>query len=101
VFPLETQALADRPSDIIPLTLALIRRHTEDKHTQPWLSVEAIDVLLGHDWPGNVRELENVIQRALVLHSDARICAQDIVIDRPRQNRVTAEIKPAQAWMMG
>lgn len=101
VFPLETQALADRPSDIIPLTIALLRRHSDDRHRQPWLSVEAIDVLLAHDWPGNVRELENVIQRALVLHSDGRICAQDIIIDRPRQGRITAGNTQAQAWAMG
>jgi two-component system, response regulator FlrC len=101
VFPLETLALADRPSDIIPLTIALIRRHTADKHTQPWLGVDAVDVLLGHDWPGNVRELENVIQRALVLQSDGRISAQDIIIDRPKFARINADAKQAQAWMMG
>lgn len=100
VFPLETQALAERPSDIIPLTIALIRRHTEDKYTLPWLGVDAIDVLLAHDWPGNVRELENVIQRALVLQSDGRIGAQDIIIDRPRQSRHDTQFKQAQAWMM-
>jgi transcriptional regulator of acetoin/glycerol metabolism len=35
--------------------------------------------LLGrHAWPGNVRELENVIERALVLGSEARIHGGDL-----------------------
>jgi two-component system response regulator FlrC len=101
VFPLETRALADRPDDIIPLTIALIRRHAEDKLAQPWLGNDAIDRLLAHDWPGNVRELENVVQRALVLRIGDKICAQDIVIDRPVQSRVEAQIKHAQAWLVG
>ena len=101
VFPLETRALADRPDDIIPLTIALIRRHVEDKLAQPWLGNDAIDRLLAHDWPGNVRELENVVQRALVLRIGDKICAQDIVIDRPVQSRVETQIKHAQAWLVG
>lgn len=101
VFPLETRALADRPDDIIPLTIALIRRHAEDKLAQPWLGNDAIDRLLAHDWPGNVRELENVVQRALVLRIGDKICAQDIVIDRPVQSRVETQIKHAQAWLVG
>jgi two-component system response regulator FlrC len=101
VFPLETRALADRPDDIIPLTIALIRRHAEDKLAQPWLGNDAIDRLLAHDWPGNVRELENVVQRALVLRIGDKISAQDIVIDRPVHSRVETQIKHAQAWLVG
>lgn len=101
VFPLETRALADRPDDIIALAIALIRRHCADKYTQPWMTQSAIDRLLSHDWPGNVRELENVIQRALVLHADRQIDAHDIIIDRPSQSRIEAQIKQAQPWLVG
>lgn len=34
---------------------------------------EALQVLLEHTWPGNVRELENVVERAVVLASDATV----------------------------
>jgi two-component system response regulator FlrC len=34
-----------------------------------------------YSWPGNVRELENVIQRALILSSDGKIDAGDLLID--------------------
>jgi transcriptional regulator with GAF, ATPase, and Fis domain len=32
---------------------------------------EAIQILMEHSWPGNVRELENVVERAVVLATDA------------------------------
>jgi len=34
---------------------------------------DAMQVLMEHNWPGNVRELENVIERAVVLASDAEV----------------------------
>jgi DNA-binding NtrC family response regulator len=34
---------------------------------------DAIQVLMEHNWPGNVRELENVVERAVVLASDALV----------------------------
>ena len=38
-------------------------------HFQP----EAMQVLMEHNWPGNVRELENVVERAVVLATDAAV----------------------------
>jgi transcriptional regulator with GAF, ATPase, and Fis domain len=38
-------------------------------HFQP----EAMQILMDHNWPGNVRELENVVERAVVLASDASV----------------------------
>lgn len=81
VFPLATKALASRPDDIPVLAASLIRRHLGDHGTLPIVTAEAMSALCGHTWNGNVRELENVIQRAIVLHSDNQITAQDIVID--------------------
>jgi DNA-binding NtrC family response regulator len=34
---------------------------------------EALQVLMEHTWPGNVRELENVVERAVVLATDASV----------------------------
>jgi len=34
---------------------------------------EAMQVLMEHTWPGNVRELENVVERAVVLATDASV----------------------------
>ena len=34
---------------------------------------EAMQVLMEHNWPGNVRELENVVERAVVLATEASV----------------------------
>lgn len=80
VFPLSTAALNERKDDLPALAVAMIRRHTPEGTALPILSDSAIQTLLDHDWPGNVRELENIIQRALVLHEDGIITADDIMI---------------------
>ena len=93
VFPLETLPLRDRPQDILPLAVGLLRRHAEGAATIPWMTPEAVDVLERHDWPGNVRELENVIQRALVLHVNGCITPADIILDTGR----SLQMRPA--WL--
>lgn len=80
VFPLSTMALADRPDDIPALAVTMIRRHCPADIALPALTDSACDALLAHDWPGNVRELENIMQRALVLHQNGEITADDIMI---------------------
>jgi len=42
------------------------------------LAPDALALLLAYDWPGNVRELANIIERAIVVSSDARIEARDL-----------------------
>lgn len=81
VFPMATQALSARTRDILPIAVALLRKHASSLETLPWISPEARDLLEGHDWPGNVRELENVMQRALVLQNGGVIAPEDIIID--------------------
>ena len=81
VFPLTTLHLAARRADIIPIATVLLKRHCENKDQIPWLTREALQVLINYDWPGNVRELENVLQRALVLCEGNFINAADIVTD--------------------
>ena len=80
VFPLETLNLSERPNDIIPISVALLKRHTEfDKI--PYITKNAQKILKDYDWPGNVRELENVLQRAIVLSESNIINEADIMID--------------------
>lgn len=83
VFPLTWPALNQRPADILPLARHLLQRHAERSGvtTVPQLDDAASRRLLTHRWPGNVRELDNVIQRALILHSGEAITLADIVLD--------------------
>ena len=68
VFPIATLALSERVEDIIPIAMALLRKHSENEPFNFILSDQAANKLKEHSWPGNVRELDNVIQRALVLN---------------------------------
>tara|TARA_B100000242_G_C42812820_1_gene377903 strand:+ start:38 stop:349 length:312 start_codon:yes stop_codon:yes gene_type:complete len=81
VFPIETTNLSERPGDIIPISIALLKRHITKDQTIPFLSRDAQKILTNYSWPGNVRELENVLQRAIVLSNKKIINDKDIMID--------------------
>jgi two-component system response regulator FlrC len=94
VFPLATQALAERPGDILPIAIFLLAKHAGGYPNIPELSAESIEKLEAYDWPGNVRELENVIQRALVLSGGKRVEADHLMID-PQELFQTGGMRPA------
>jgi two-component system response regulator FlrC len=82
VFPLTWLPLAERREDIYVLAQHLVLRHCQNNgQSIPEFSSAAKSKLNAYDWPGNVRELDNVIQRALILHSDALIEATDLLIE--------------------
>lgn len=83
VFPLTWPALRERPEDILPLAVHLMERHCQQQGAAvPELNAAAKRKLFSHDWPGNVRELDNVIQRALIVHADAVITEDDILLEQ-------------------
>ena len=81
VFPIRTVDLSKREEDIIPITVAMIKKHCENKKEFPYLDQAAQETLKKHCWSGNVRELENVILRALVLSNNQDINDKHILID--------------------
>jgi two-component system response regulator FlrC len=114
-FKLRVPALAERSGDILPLVARVLARHT--RAGQAWtMSEDAQRVLLSHTWPGNVRELENIIQRAMVLCTDAHIDTPHLMFDdastsfllamAPQDNTVDASaphtaMVPAAAFSAG
>jgi two-component system response regulator FlrC len=82
VFPLTWLPLADRVDDILPLAKHLVTCNCQ-KSGEPIaeFSPSARSKLNAYSWPGNVRELDNVIQRALILHSNQIIDASDLMIE--------------------
>ena len=83
VFPLTWLPLSERSDDIVPLAKHLIERHCQKSgQAIPELDSVAGRKLAGYSWPGNVRELDNVIQRALILHSNNVIEVGDILIEQ-------------------
>ena len=82
VFPLTWLPLAGRRDDIMPLTQHLIERICQKNGEHiPEISGAARSKLAAYHWPGNVRELDNVVQRALILHSNNIIEATDLLIE--------------------
>ena len=81
VFPIRTCDLSKRIDDIIPITVAIIKKNHAGKSDFPYLEKEAQELIKKHTWSGNVRELENVILRALVLSINQSISANHIMLD--------------------
>ncbi|XQW85838.1 sigma-54-dependent transcriptional regulator [Thalassotalea piscium] len=82
VFPLTWLPLAERRDDIIPLAKHMIARICQKNgDIIPEFTAAARSKLMAYHWPGNVRELDNVMQRALILHSDQQIDTTDILIE--------------------
>ena len=80
--------LRERKEDIPPLVLHFLQKYGEE-NGKPDLEVspEALDLLMSYDWPGNVRELENVIERAVVLSTGARL-GEELVPEQVRRRPV-------------
>ncbi|QDT10431.1 Transcriptional regulatory protein ZraR [Planctomycetes bacterium K23_9] len=66
-FEIMVPALRERPQDILPLAVHLLRRHRTDGSDDQVFTPAAIDELVAHRWPGNVRELANVVEHAAIL----------------------------------
>ena len=93
VFPLHWLPLAERPDDILPLTIKLLEKHALTAHRAiPVLDEAASQKLFEYAWPGNVRELDNVVQRALILQSGDNILESDIHFEAARKNKSTLKV---------
>ena len=92
VFPIEIPPLRERAGDILPLVEAmLVRGARRDGVPVPALSDGARRRLESHGWPGNVRELDNLIQRALILHSNGVIDVDDLHFEQLHTASAPAE----------
>jgi len=81
VFPIRIPPLRERKADIPQLAQALLAKHAgPGKHNYRY-DQHAMAKLQAYPWPGNVRELENVVQRALILHSNNVITVDDLVFE--------------------
>ncbi len=87
VITVQLPALRERKDDIPLLVQHFLEKYGEENNkTHLDLTAEALDLLQEYDWPGNVRELENVVERAVVLSTGAKIDA-DLVPDYVRSSK--------------
>jgi two-component system response regulator PilR (NtrC family) len=74
VIAIHLPSLRERKDDIPLLVQHFLHKYGEENRKADLeVTPDALDLLTDYDWPGNVRELENVIERAVVLSSGARI----------------------------
>ena len=79
VIHIEVPPLRERIEDIKLLVKYFIEKYRKDEgKNEIELSPEAWKVLFNYSWPGNVRELENIVERAVVLHSGGLISVEDL-----------------------
>lgn len=77
--------LRERPTDLVPLFLHLLRKAAGDE--APRIDVRFAEALHAHDWPMNVRELSVVVQRLLVLRSGKNtLRVEDLMRVLPEQH---------------
>jgi len=93
VFPIRVPPLRERKQDIPLLARHFVMHH--GARMGKWIETippEVMQSLVDYDWPGNVRELQNVIERAVILSSRARLDLGDSI----RTARARPAPTPAQ-----
>ena len=96
VFPIQIPPLRRRKEDIPELARFFLKRHAAEaaRFQLEDFTADAIGRLASYPWPGNVRELENVIERAVIICSEAtRIDADDLRFLDLGARRAPAELE--------
>ncbi len=70
-FTVYVPPLRERKQDIPALVQLFMNNHGFSRRIQKRITDAAIEKLLAYPWPGNVRELKNMVERAIILSSDA------------------------------
>jgi transcriptional regulator with GAF, ATPase, and Fis domain len=74
VFPIRVPSLRERVDDIGPLAIHFLDSIGRDFGRESLrLTRQQLMALKAHPWPGNIRELRNVIERAIISSSGARL----------------------------
>ena len=79
VFEIHVPPLRERRMDVPDLVdhfIGIFNR--ELRRDCAGIEAEALQALLEYDWPGNIRELRNVVERAMIINRDVRICLDDL-----------------------
>jgi DNA-binding NtrC family response regulator len=105
VVSINIPLLKERGDDIPLLAYHFLKKYAKEmKKKIKSISVEAMNLLVGHSWPGNVRQLENVIERAVVMAEGDTITTEhlpfvvrsDIAHSDTPTPKTSAELKEAK-----
>ncbi len=81
ILVLQIPPLRERPGEIVPLALALLKDINARRQQPRQISKEALRRLEQHAWPGNVRELDSALRRSVVFSTRPVLQPEDILID--------------------
>ena len=79
VIPIKLPSLRQRREDI-PLLVNHFLSGTNRRYPRlkRYISREGMQLLMNYSWPGNIRELENVVERLVVISTEAEIDAATV-----------------------
>jgi len=85
VFPLVLPPLRERRDDIPALVQHFAEQVCAQNGWKPILfSAAAMQALQSHSWPGNIRELRNMVERLMLLASDAQVDLPTVEMAMPK-----------------
>lgn len=73
IIPIVIPSLKERRDDIVPLCLNFLNEFNNKYDMKKYITVSALDSLMGYSWPGNVRELRNLIERLVIISQENKI----------------------------
>jgi transcriptional regulator with GAF, ATPase, and Fis domain len=92
VFPIRLPPLRERPDDIPLLVHFLVNKFAPRVGKRlDGVSRATMQRLEEYPWPGNVRELENVLERAVILATDATLEVAPDLLPAPAKTRPVEE----------
>jgi len=85
VFPITLPPLRERTDDIPKLVEHFTAQVCRQNGWRPVaFAADAIEALQSYSWPGNIRELRNIVERLLLLASDASVDAATVELALPK-----------------
>ncbi len=78
VVPVQLPALRDRIEDIPALTHHFFHIANVKFHREIQISSDGMDALMSFSWPGNIRQLQNIVERLILLTSNACISGIEV-----------------------
>jgi PAS domain S-box-containing protein len=92
VFPIEVPPLRERLDDIGPLAAQFLRDISRELGREPLrMTQQDLSALKQHGWPGNIRELKNVIERAVISSTGARLRLDLAFATVPAQKQLSGD----------
>ena len=85
-FVISVPTLKERREDILPIARHFVETRAFQRNLRKQFSPAAEKALTGYAWPGNIRELRNVVERGLLMSSNATTIAPEH-LSLPRASR--------------